>query len=327
MNDSLHAHCEICHKNVTMSTIIFVGIILLLLSSCASVQKKSEARMPTTPVKQVAGAKPSEVLASLLAEKNGEATVKEKNSTPPSTINFAKNTPPKKSIALNESKHKQTIADTKPQQSVANTKQKLLAKTGPKPAQTAQKILEKTPSTEPSKTIQTIGLLETTQDASPETLNELMQTMPKGKMVFAKPQTPAAPTVQPMPLSVASTPVPLDNKTADPIDSMAAEIMHATPIMQQPEAILPPVAVAPVDAPKNNKSRGVFIPIHKGSQINLKSAAIDTLVASNSHAVLSDTTTLDDGSLLSRVKNRAFNHGVILEDKPVLVPAKQISEF
>jgi hypothetical protein len=327
----LHTHCEICRKNTIITTFIFVGIVFLMLSGCVTTKQKPEIHAPSI-VKETKGAKPSEVLAALLAEKQDNTASLQKTKAPAPAKKIAKNTPQKKSMALAKSTPKQPVANVKPAL-LSKKKQKKPEKnkSEQKSAQAPTKTPEKKLLNKPAEAPQTIELVKMPNDATPEilpeTLNALMQKMPNGKMVFAKPQTPPAPMGQPVPLPVASTPVPLDNKTADPIDNMAAEIMHATPTMQQPEAILPSVAIAPVDAPKNNKSRGVFIPIHKGTQINLKPAAIDKLVASNTAVITESTAPVANGTLLSRVKNRAFNHGVILEDKPVLVPAKQVSNF
>ena len=314
----LHSHCEICHKNATMSTFIFVGILLLILTGCTTT-KQTDDITPPPVAKETRGAKPSEVLAALLAEKQGNTTPIQKTTAPSAVAKISKNMPQKKSVVLAKSTSNQPVAGVNP----AQPTKKEHKKPEQKSAQTPDKKLARNPSEIPP----TIDLVEIPNDGNPDTLNALMEKMPKGKMVFAKPQTPAAPTGQPVPLPVASTPLPLDPKTADPIDSMAAEIMHTPAAIQQPEAILPPVAVAPVDAPKNNKSRGIFIPIHKNSQIKLKPAAIDKLVASNAPVINESTVSVTDGTLLSRVKSRAFNHGVILEDKPVLVPTRQISEF
>ena len=319
MNYLSHYHCEVCHKNTTISIFIFVGILLLILTGCTTTKQTDEITPPPV-AKETKGAKPSEVLAALLAEKQGNTTPIQKTTAPSAVAKIAKNMPQKKSVALAKSTSKQPVADVNPAQLAKKEQKKPEQKSAQTPTKTPDKKLVRNPSEIPP----TIELVEMPSDATPETLNALMQKMPNGKMVFAKPQTPATPTGQPAPLPVASTAIPLDAKTADPIDSMAAEIMRATPAMQQPETVLPPVTTTSVDAPKNNKSRGVFIPIHKGTQINLKPAAIDKLVASNPAIITESTTSVKDGSLLSRVKNRAFNHGVILEDKPVLVEKRAL---
>lgn len=322
MNYLSHSHCEICHKNATMSTFIFVGILLLILTGCTTTKQTDEITPPPV-AKETKGAKPSEVLAALLAEKQDNTTPIQKTTAPSAVAKIAKNMPQKKSVALAKSTSKQPVADVKPAQIAKKELKKSQQKSAQAPIKTPDKKLARKPSEIPP----TIDLVEIPNDGNPDTLNALMEKMPKGKMVFAKPQTPAAPTGQSVPLPVASTAIPLDAKTADPIDSMAAEIMNTPAAIQQPEAILPPVAVAPVDAPKNNRSRGIFIPIHKNSQIKLKPAAIEKLVASNTAVITEPATSVPDGTLLSRIKNRAYNHGVILENKPVLVPARQISEF
>jgi hypothetical protein len=330
-----HAYyCEIYHKDKIKYMFIFVCFLLLFLNGCTSIEKTFNAKpsnveKTTQEKKGEKGKKPSEVLAALLAEKSPDHLIPVQKKTIPPLPALPLSTPPLPTPPLPTPR---TNAKSTPQTGFTKTTSKKIA-----PPKKSAILPVNSPLEEKKVTVATPASTDI-----PTTLNDLMQAMPKGKMVFAAPQTPATPIQtaptntqqQTPPLPVASTP-PVNPQTADPIDTMAAEIMHASPsaaavVKPTLASETNPVIVENTARPtqKNTKKKGVFIPLSSHETLKLSPADMEKLVSSNTDAVLSDATSvLDNGSLLSRVKNRAFNHGVILEDKPVLVPAKPIAGF